>query len=783
MNALSSSSPSIIGVQGTGIVRAAVIGAGSMGSGIAAQFANAGIPVDLLDIRGPDSSPNSPAEAGIARQLKANGFMHPDAAKLVHAGNIDDDLQRLSEADWIIEAVVEKLDVKRDLYRKIDSVRKKGSIVSSNTSTIPRSDLIAELKDSFAADFLITHFFNPPRIMRLVEIVSSPENSTDLVSRAKAASEVILGKTVVDCHDTPGFIANRIGCYWLAVAALEAKSLGLTVEEADTVMAALGMPRTGAFGLLDLIGIDLIPHVWGSLMSALPASDGIHAYDLPADQIVQGMIAAGQLGRKAKGGFYRVNADRSREVLDLSSGLYRPEAPVDAASLPGKGRDPAALLQASDPRGLYAWRVLSRLVAYTAHVGPEIAKDVAAIDAAMELGYAWREGPFKLAERCGLAMLVERLLQDGQAVPSLLASAIHNEGFYDKNTGLALRTDGTCALPTNKTGLLTLAGLKSRRLKILGNEGASLWDAGDGIVCLEVHTKMNSLTPAVFDALEASLDKVAAEFHGLVIGNDNPRAFSAGADLSYFVDLVRKEDWAVLEAFLSRGQDLFLRMKYAPFPVVAASAGLALGGGCELMLHCDAVVAHAELAAGLPETKVGIVPGWGGCTQLLLRGQERAKNAGDPVSVATTAFETILTGNPSSSALDAWDRRLLCSKDGIVMNRDHLLGAAIRRAASMANAGYHAPNRSTIVLAGPSGKRMLMNPIEQRREALRFTETDMAVAESLASVLTGSNSRSGAASEADVLTLEREAVIALAKMQATRERIEHMLATGKPLRN
>ncbi|PVE24060.1 3-hydroxyacyl-CoA dehydrogenase [Microvirga sp. KLBC 81] len=783
MNALSSFSPSIIGVREAGIARVAVIGAGSMGSGIAAQFANAGIPVDLLDIRGSDSSPDSPAETGIARQLKANGFMHPDAAKLVQAGNIDDDLQRLSEVDWIIEAVVEKLDVKRDLYRRIDSIRKKGSIVSSNTSTIPRSDLIVELGPSFGADFLITHFFNPPRIMRLVEIVSSPENSTELVARAKAASEVILGKTVVDCQDTPGFIANRIGCYWLAVAALEAKRLGLTVEEADTVMAALGMPRTGVFGLLDLIGIDLIPHVWGSLMIALPASDDIHSYDLPSDQTVQGMIAAGQLGRKANGGFYRVNVDKSHEVLDLSSGRYRPEAPVDAAALPGKGRDLAALLQSDDRLGLYAWSVLSHLIAYTAHVGPEIAKDVAAIDTAMELGYAWREGPFRLAERCGLAMLAERLAREGQDVPSLLASAIRNEGFYGRNTGSALRTDGTRAQPTDKTGILTLPAIKSCQQRILGNEGASLWDAGDGVVCFEVHTKMNSLTPAVFDALETSLDKVASEFRGLVIGNDNARAFSAGADLSYFVGLMREENWAALEAFLSRGQNLFQRVKYAPFPVVAAPAGLTLGGGCELMLHCDAIVAHAELAAGLPETKVGIVPGWGGCTQLLLRMQERVKDAGDPVSVATMAFETILAGNSSSSALDAWDKGLLRTTDGIVMNRDRLLGIGIQRAASIANVGYRAPDRSKIVLAGPSGKRMLMDLTEKRQEALRLTETDMAVAETLASVLTGANSRSGAASEEDVLALEREAVITLAKRPATRERIEHMLATGKPLRN
>lgn len=778
MNALSRF-PSVVGLEDTGIRRAAVIGAGSMGAGIAAQFANAGIPVDLLDIRGSDASPNGPSEAGIERQLKSNGFMHPGAAQLVRPGNIEDDLQRLSEADWIIEAVVERLDVKRDLYKKIEAVRKQGSIVSSNTSTIPRADLVAERDAAFASDFLITHFFNPPRVMRLVEIVSAPENPPELVARAKAASEAILGKTVVDCNDIPGFIANRIGCYWLAVAALEAKSMGLTVEEADTVMAALGAPRTGAFGLLDLIGIDLIPHVWGSLMSALPASDGIHSYDLPSDPSVQAMIAAGQLGRKAKGGFYRVNPDKTREALDFGTGQYRPEAPVDAATLPGKGRDLAALLQGNDSRSLYAWRVLSRLIVYTAQVGPEIAQDVAAIDTAMELGYAWREGPFKLAERCGLPFLTERLGQDGAEVPALLETALRNNSFYDRGTGLPLRTDGTRAQPVEGSRSLTLAAIKSRGDRILGNEGASLWDAGNGVAVFEIHTKMNSLTTAVFDTLEQSIDRVASGFRALVIANDNPRAFSAGADLSYFVDLAREENWAALATFLSRGQDLFTRLKYAPFPVVAAPAGLALGGGCEMMLNCDAIVAHAELAVGLPETKVGIVPGWTGSTQLLLRWQQREAAA----DAMEKTFDIILAGAPSSSALDAWAKGVLRSSDEIVMNREHLLSAAIQRATSMADAGYRAPVRAEVPLTGPSGKRALMERIETNREALRLTETDVTIAGTLASVLSGADIGSDTASEEQMLGLEREAVIALAKMPATRQRIEHMLATGKPLRN
>jgi len=775
--------PVVIGTRNAGVARAAVIGAGSMGSGIAAQFANAGIPVDLLDIKGPAGTPNGPAAAGIERQLKSNGFMHPDAASLVQPGNIDDDLQRLTQADWIIEAVVERLDVKRDLFRKIEGIRKTGSIVSSNTSTIPRADLVAEHGPDFAADFLITHFFNPPRVMQLVEIVSAPENPPELVSRVIEASQVILGKTAVECHDTPGFIANRIGCYWLAVAALEAKSMGLRVEEADAVMVAFGMPRTGAFGLLDLIGIDLVPHVWGSLMGALPASDGLHAYDLPSDLTIQDMISAGHLGRKAKSGFYRHNVDKTREALDLATGRYRPEVPADVASLPGKGRDLSALLHSGDRAGQYAWRVLSRLIAYTATVGPEIANDVAAIDVAMELGYAWREGPFKIADRCGPEIIADRLEADGCEVPALLASAIARGGFYAADTGLPLNTTGMRAQAGAESGAMTLPAIKARRAKILGTDGASLWEARDGIACFEIHTKMNSLTPSVFDALEQSLAKTASEFRGLVIGNDNPRAFSAGADLTYFVDLLRKEDWSALGAFLTRGQDLFLRMKYAPFPVVAAAGGLALGGGCETMLHCDSVVAHAELAAGLPETKVGIVPGWGGCTQLLLRAQERTDRHGNPAAAARIAFDSILSGNPSTSALDAWEKGFLRSSDAIVMSRDGLLAAAAEHAESMANAGYLLPDRATLQLSGTSGQRELMEALRAQREAVRLTETDMIVAENLASVLTGAGLSSSIASEEDVLALEREAVLALAKMPATQERITHMLATGKPLRN
>jgi 3-hydroxyacyl-CoA dehydrogenase len=765
------------GVDQCAVKRAAVIGAGSMGAGIAAQFANAGVPVDLLDIAGEGAATrNGPAEAGIERQLKVNGFMHPAAAGLVRAGNVEDHLDRLAEADWIVEAVIEKLEVKRNLYRKLEAARKPGSIVSSNTSTIPRADLIDGMGDAFAADFLITHFFNPPRLMRLVEIVSAPGNDEDLIARAKTAAETILGKTVVDCRDTPGFIANRIGCYWLAVAVIEAKRLGLTVEEADAAMSALGIPKTGVFGLLDLIGLDLVPHVWGSLLKALPEEDDLHSYDLPADPLIRRLIAEGRFGRKAKAGFYRMAADKSREVVDLDRGEYRGEQPVKPSELPGSGRDLAALLDADDRLGRYAWRVLSRTILYSATHAPEIAGDIRAIDTAIELGYAWKIGPFSLADRYGTRRIVSRLRAEGCAVPPVLAAA-EDGGFYDAS-GRARGAEGTAASSRPETFLQSLTVAKSRRPRLLGNDAASLWDLGDGIGCFEIHTKMNSLTPAVFDALEETLRRGGEDFRGLVIGNDDPRAFSVGADLAFFVDLIRREQWRELETYIDRGQDLFLLMKYAPFPVVAAAHGLALGGGCEFMLHAHAVVAHAELNAGLPETKVGIVPGWGGCTQLILRAQQVSASA-------ATVFKTIMAGAISGSAAQAQDLGLLRETDEIAMNRDHLLRIARERAVALADAGYEAPERALLVPAGLSEKRDLMAGVHAQKDAGQISETDCLIADKLAGILTGGAGSDPARPlrEEHVMRLERDTVMELVKSRATRDRIEHMLAFGKPLRN
>lgn len=774
-----------LGVAECAIRRVAVIGAGAMGSGIAAQFANAGVPVDLLDVPGDArASRNAPAQAGIDRQLKASGFMAPEMARLVRPGTIADDLGRLADVDWIVEAVVERLDVKRDLYARIDAVRRPGTLVSSNTSTIPRRDLVAQAGPDFARDFLITHFFNPPRVMRLVELVTARENDPATVEKAREACEIVLGKTVVACRDTPGFIANRIGCYWLAVGVLEAQRLGLTPEEADAVMAALGTPRTGVFGLMDLVGIDLVPHVWGSLMSSLPETDALHRHDLPGAGVVRDLIASGRFGRKTKAGFYRMTPDKTLETLDFASGDYRRAVPVSPKDLPGGGRDVATLLADDGKLGEYAQSVLVHVLAYAATNGPDIGDDVAAIDTAMTLGYGWKKGPFRLADALGVGDLVARLESRSIPVPALLRAAGDRGGFFGAD-GAPLATDGHRTGAGHDAALAILTQSKAAGAPIAGNGAASLWDIGEGVACFEMHTKMNAFAAPVLDVLEETLDRGGRDFEALVLGNDDPRAFSAGADLSLIVGYIKGGDFAGLDSYIARGQQIFHALKYANFPVVAAMHGLALGGGCEFGLHADAIVAHAELNAGLPEVLVGIIPGWGGCTQLLLRAQADAGTRKGPLAPAAKAFETISSGRRSGSAHDAGAMGLLRPGDGIVMNRDRLLDAARKKAAALVGDGYAPPEVAAITVAGASGRLGLMNAVDGLRARGAISEQDRIVADALAGVLTGGASADPLrpVSEWDIMTLEREALIALSRHTATQERITHMLATGKPLRN
>ena len=762
----------VVEAQSCGVERVAVVGAGTMGAGIAAQFANAGIPVDLLDIRLSGADPNSVARKGMERQIKSGGFMHQDAAHLIRCGNIEDHIDRFGAVDWIVEAVKEDLDVKKKLFRRIDAARKEGSIVSSNTSSLLRSDLIEGLGTESAKNFVITHFFNPPRRLPLVELISGPETSPQTETRVRKAMKVLLGKTTIDCRDTPGYIANRICCFWLAMAALEAKRMDLDIELADAVNAALGTPRTGVFGLLDLIGIDVVPLVWGSLLEKLPAEDALHSYDIVQDPLFEKLVATGLHGRKTGGGFYRKTPAGQMEALDLNSCSYRStRKPLD---LPGGGRDLRALLNDNGPAGRYAFSVLSAVISYAATHASEIADDITAIDRAVELGYFWKKGPFTLADHIGVEALVERMRKEARPIPAMLLA--EKEGFFQKDT--LLKTSGKRVSRTTSASLTDAIVLK-------GNSAATLHDLGDGIACFRIHSKMNSFAPEVFEVLEWTLENSGQRFDGLVLASTDPRAFSTGADLSFFRDMITSKRTGALEDYLQRGQDLFLSMRRSAIPVVAAAHGFALGGGCEFMLHADAIIAHCELTAGLPEVKVGLIPGWGGCAQILARTLAASDGALGPAAALERTFKLIFSGKKTGSALDARFAGLLLPDDQIAMHQDLLVPAAKSRAVELRDSGYVPQDKSLLPLTGASGKAGVLASVSGELAAGRITETDFLLAETLTTVLTGGADGNPAkpATEEDIMRLERMAVLHLVTQPTTLSRIDHMLKTGKPLRN
>ena len=774
------------------IERAAVIGAGVMGAGIAAHLANAGVPVLLLDIpAGNGASRSALAEGAIQRMLKADPapFMRRKAAALVTPGNTEDDLGELGDADFIIEAVIEDLAIKRALYERIEAVRKDGSAVASNTSTLPLATLTEGMPERFRRDFLITHFFNPPRYMRLLEIVSGEMTNPDTVAAVREFCDRRLGKGVVACKDTPGFIANRVGSFWLQCAVVEAYERGLTVEEADAVMSRpIGVPKTGVFALLDLVGLDLMPKVDASLAAALPESDAYHGLRR-AIPFLADMIAAGYTGRKGKGGFYRLNSDggkRVKEARDLKTGEYaaaqRPRPESVAAS---KAGGLIALVEHPSETGEYAWSVLSQTLAYAASLVPEVADEIHLVDHAMRLGYNWKYGPFELIDRLGAGYLAERLERDGKETPALLKAAAEAGGFYRVHAGAKqyLALAGGYADEPRADGVLLLSDVKLASEPLARNGSASLWDIGDGVACFEIHTKLNTIDADVIALLRKSIKIVGKNHKALVVYNEGEH-FSAGANIGLALFAANLAAWPMIEDLVAQGQSTYAALKAAPFPVVAAPSGLALGGGCEILLNSDAVQAHAESYVGLVEAGVGVVPAWGGCAEMLARLAADPKRPNGPMAPVAQAFETIGLARVAKSAFEAREIGFLRREDGITFNRDRLLADAKARALALA-ADYAPPEPVTLTLPGPSGKAALHMAVRDLRAKGVATPHDEVVADALAHVLTGGANADPTepVSADDVLKLEREAFMRLIRTDATLARIEHTVATGKPLRN
>ena len=775
------------------IKKVAVIGSGVMGSGIAAQVANAGVPVVLMDIvpEGAENR-NALAEGAVARLLKQDPapFMHKRNATLIEPANMDDDLGKLADCDWIVEAVLEDLAVKYTVYNKIILSIKSGAAVTSNTSTIPLARLLDGLDDGmddgFAAGFFITHFFNPPRYLRLLETVSGPRTDPAIVAAVSRFCDIRLGKTVIACNDTPGFIANRIGGYWIQSAINGALDLGLTVEEADAVGGRpMGVPRTGVFGLMDLVGIDLIPQVAASMTASLPPDDP-YVRDFREHDLVRRMIETGHTGRKGKGGFYRLNREgggKVKESLDLATGDYAPSRRSELESARAGAKDLRALVDHPDRGGQWAWRVLSNVIGYSAALVPEIADSVADVDAAMRLGYAWKRGPFELADRLGPAYVAGRLRAEGRDVPALL-DTVGDGTFYRVEDGSlqVFGADGAYRPVERPEGVLLLEDIKRASEPIARNGSASLWDIGDGVACFEVHTRMNALDPDVVTLLQKSLKLVEKEYRALVLYNEGAN-FSVGANLGLALFAANVGVWPMIEGMLENGQKAMKAMKYAAFPVVAAPSGMALGGGCELLLHAAAVQAHAETYAGLVEAGVGVLPGWGGCKEMLVRHTRDETRPNGPLPPVARSFEYISTAAVAKSAQEARDMHILRESDGITMNRDRLLYDAKQKGLSLLD-GYEKPEPVELSLPGPNGRAALDLAVEGFALQGLALPHDRIVAGEIAAVLTGgATDVTETVSEDRLFALERESFMKLLKTEPTLARIEHMLDTGKPLRN
>ena len=786
----------------TEIKKVCVIGAGVMGAGIAAQAANAGVEVLLLDIIPKDAADRDMVAKKAIEKLKKQNpapLMNGAAARRITPGNIEDHLKEAGQCDWVIEAIVENLDIKRKLYTDLEKFRRKGTVVSSNTSTIPLEDLTGKMKKNQKEHFFITHFFNPPRYMRLLEFITTDATNKDAVARIRDFADRKLGKTVVDCNDRPGFIANRIGTYWLHCAVVEALEQGVDVETADAVLSRpFGFPKTGVFGLMDMVGLDLMPHVLENLRDSLDEDDPFLDLGKPPEFIYK-MIDEGYTGRKGKGGFYRLTDNKTKQVLDLHEHTYsdakRPK--IDAAKA-GKKGGMREVVQRESAAGKYAWEVVSKTLAYAASLVPEVTDDIATVDAAMRLGYNWKYGPFEMLDKFGTAWFTEKLKEEGREPPMLLSIA-NGQPFYRVKNGQKqfMGIDGAYHDLKRPEGVLLLEDIKRKSKPIASNISASVWDVGDGVACLEFHSKMNSLNPFSIRMVNKACKLIPQKgFKALVIYNEGSN-FSVGANIGLLGIAAKLRFWPFVNWFLGAGQKAFGRLKHAPFPVVGAPSGMALGGGCEVLLHCDAVEAHAETYTGLVEAGVGIIPGWGGCKEMLLRGYEaEAKRIpplkgwvtpnflpGGPMKPILSVFERIAMADVAKSAFLAQEKLFFRPTDRIVMNKDRLLTGAKERALELAD-GYTPPERQTMHLPGRDGAAALKIGVGDFVKRGVASEHDGKIGRTLAHVLTGGNvNHQDETPEQHVLDLEREGLIKMAKTKKSRARVFHMLKTNKPLRN
>ncbi len=808
------------------ITRAAVLGAGTMGAAIAAHLANAGRSVLLLDVVPAELTPaeaargltlshpqvrNRLALAGLERVRNARppALFSPTVAQQITPGNVEDDLARLGEADWIVEAVTERLEVKQALLARVEAVRRPDAIVSSNTSGLPIAQIAAGRSAEFRAHFLGTHFFNPPRQMKLLEVTPLAETLPEVVETICRVGERDLGKGVVLCKDTPNFIGNRIFTFDLTFALLSALEHGYTVEEVDRLTGPLlGRPRTATFRLLDLVGIDVMGLVSQNLYPRIPNDETREILRSPrVTGLIQAMLDRGWLGNKTGIGFYRQMHDgpeRSFWPLDLTTLEHRPPRQPDLPSLArieserDLGKRVRALIALDDRVGAYVRAILGNLLGYASRRLPEIADDVRSIDEAMRWGFSHEVGPFELWDLLGIPE--GQRLAAGEGIPGGGAAPWVDAMLASGRTSFYRRPpDQPAAEPSHwnvarqmaiqpepSPDRLSLAARRAAGGVVAENDGASLVDLGDGVAALELHTKLNVLDERILEMIPIALEQVRAGFGALVITGRGEH-FSAGANVEVIARLVERGDLSAIDVATKAMQDAFMTLRFSPWPVVVAPAGWTLGGGCELMLAGARVVAAAETYVGQVEAGIGWIPAAGGCKELLRRvvSPVAALPSGDPQPALERVLELIAQGKVSGSAREAREWGFLTPTDPIVMNRDHLLAAAKREALALVAAGYQPPARGkTVYAAGRDALAALRIRIYLFHEAGYATEHDVEIARRLAYVLCGGDlSEPQWVDEHYILNLERAAIRELCQLPKTRERIRYFLETGKTLRN
>ena len=763
------------------IRRVGIVGAGTMGAGIAALSASAGIPVVLLDVPATDGDASAPAKKGLERQLKARpaAFMDPERATLVRTGNTRDDLDQLASCDLVIEAIIEQPQPKRELYERLEKVMKPGAIVATNTSGIPMKVLVEGRSKAFRERFVGMHFFNPPRYLHLLEIISAPDTTDHTLQSAREFSERILGKGTIRAKDVPGFVANRLGVYGMVLALRMLDEFDLGIDEVDALTGpALGRAKSATFRTADLTGLDVLNHVAKELTHAT-------GEDFALPDWVQNLIARGDLGEKSGGGFYR-KVGKDIHTLDRKSLAYAPQQKVESKELGALARMPmekrfAAVKDLPGKYGEFARTYLLRLSHFVLERTPQVAYDIPSVDRAMEWGYAWEAGPFRQMDMLGLEFLRAGFAKEGLPEPALLRSA--KASFY--RDGKVLGLDGAYAPVESIAGAIVLAERRAAGRAHFETDDAALVDLGDGVACLEFRSKMNTLGAGVIEALQRALAFVDEQgLAGLVIGNDDPRTFTAGADLAMVAGLVEHGEWKKLDAAVATFQQCSMSLRLSPFPVVVAPFGLTLGGGCEFALHADAIQAHAELYMGLVEVGVGLIPGGGGTKELMFRFTKDLApyEEADPFEGVKRAFKLIAMATTSTSALEARKLGFLRGRDRISMNRDLLIADATQRVLDLAP-GYVAPVPQTVVATGNEGMGNLQYAAWSMREGGQITDFEVKLAHEVAFVLCGGDGPPRLVSEQDILDLERDAFLRLLGTKETQERIGHMLKTGKPLRN